>query len=178
MLNYENYNIKFNISLENIDINSISSIEENNKLDKLINLTLNKSIELIDKDNIKDKKVILDNIKNILLKTELIEKINEEIFKLIINLPITINDIPIILHIILDNIDLFSEYKLLYINKNNFKYIIFSLIYFLLLENNNNELLENEYINKFEIIWKLIIFDLNKFNINKFCLNLNFFKFY
>ena len=95
-------NILNDIQLEDKTVQPfIKDIKNNNLMivdkpidnsDELIKLTIEKLNLLLDKDNIQNKDDILININEILIKAELIEKINSEIVNIIVDLPINIHD--------------------------------------------------------------------------------------
>jgi len=175
------FNNKRNNDIEKLSIN-ISLEDINLDETNIIIKTLNKLDLLLNEDNIKNKDFFRDNINDILNKSEIIDKLNEDTFKLVINLPLTINDIPIIISIIIDNIDLINNIKnkSFLIDKNNFKYIIFSLIYYILIQSNSIDLhlIEENYMNHFEINWKIILFDFKLLKKSNLCSSLSsIFKF-
>lgn len=156
----------------------------------IIKYILNKVENLINKDN-NQNNIDINNFKETLYflftNTHIIEKINYDVFNLTHNILVCIEDIPFIINIILDNINLiyqfnkFSFFKTK-INKLTLKYFIFSILYFIIINNNyiinsegnniiilinNNEInINNEIdiINTFEVIIKLIYFNIEKDN--------------
>uniref|UniRef100_A0A6C0EHZ7 Uncharacterized protein n=1 Tax=viral metagenome TaxID=1070528 RepID=A0A6C0EHZ7_9ZZZZ len=132
--------------------------------DKLA-LTLLRVEDLIINDNNNDICYINDiknSIKILLEGTNIIEKITYEIYQVTKNLEIDINDIPIILNIILDFKNLISQCNFVFkikTNKISMKYYIFSILYYILIQDGKISEKENEILNKFEILWKFISYD-------------------
>jgi hypothetical protein len=132
--------------------------------DKLA-LTLLRVEDLIINDNNNDIcniNDIKDSIKILLEGTNIIEKITYEIYQVTKNLEIDINDIPIILNIILDFKNLISQCNFVFkikTNKISMKYYIFSILYYILIQDGKISEKENEILNKFEILWKFISYD-------------------
>lgn len=132
--------------------------------DKLA-LTLLRVEDLIINDNNNDIcniNDIKDSIKILLEGTNIIEKITYEIYQVTKNLEIDINDIPIILNIILDFKNLISQCNFVFkikTNKISMKYYIFSILYYILIQDGKISEKENEILTKFEILWKFISYD-------------------
>ena len=107
--------------------------------------------------NISNK--IITNLNNLLESTNIIDIILLEIISIAVT-PI-INDIPILLHIILNSKNLIEHLLKLNIKKVELKYYIFSILYYTII-NHNIKISQSELIKMFDLFWNLVSFDINK----------------
>lgn len=133
--------------------------------DSLNNIIITESIS-----NLVNQIIICVN--NILESTKIIEDIFKELVSISV-LPI-INDIPILLNVILNCEKLINHLKKLNIDKKEFKYYIFAILYHII-EKYNINVPDNELIDMYNLIWNFVLFDINK-NINCFQFIKKFFK--
>lgn len=136
-----------------------------------IELTIQKIENIINTDRIELNIYLLKKtINDILLSSIIIEKIQNDILNIISDWNFCINDISSIIHIIIN-----CEYLIQFlkpvmkdnINKQFLKYIIYSILYFFMLNDNKIYDIELEILNIFEKIWLLIEFDIKLFYNNK-----------
>lgn len=126
-------------------------------------MTLEKAREIMDKDKILSKKemqITINIIKTVFASSVYLVKIKDDLCE-IIEIGINIKDIPIAIDIIIDTkkiiFSLLSED--IYVSHKMMKYVIFSILYYNIIEDGIITNLEENVLEIFEKSWKLISYN-------------------
>jgi hypothetical protein len=117
----------------------------------------------------KEQQLILDNDRNILeksIKTTLgskvyMDNIKKNLYNVLGDFTIGINDIPFIINIILDSISLLKNIVKINLSKNFTKYIIFAIIFRFVINDGKITNFEKSVLKTYESIWKILTFSPN-----------------
>ena len=133
----------------------------------IVKLTIDKVKEISNKDKILSEEEIANTIKaiEIIFKSSIyLEKIKKEIYNIVSDGIIGLSDIPAIINVILDSKNFI--FSLLDIDTNlsatMMKYIIFSILYYIIIEDGKITDFEKKVLETFEYTWKLLFYNPNQ----------------
>lgn len=127
-------------------------------------LTIDKVKEVAKNDKILSEKEIDNTIKTIeiIFKSSVyLEKIKKDISNIMSDGIIGLNDIPAVIHVILDSKNFI--FSLLEVDKklsmSMMKYVIFSILYYIIIEDGKINVFEEKVLDTFEYTWKLLSYN-------------------
>ncbi len=130
----------------------------------IVKLTIDQVKEVAKKDKILSEKEIDNTVKaiEIIFKSSIyLEKIKKDIYSIVSDGIIGLNDIPAIIHIILDSKNFI--FALLDVDTNlsmtMTKYVIFSILYYIVIEDGKITDFEEKVLETFEYTWKLLSYN-------------------
>lgn len=143
----------------------IDNIEDKNKY------SMEKTIVCAKSNGLTEEEIDLLSLslKNAYESSVYIEKIKKDLIDIFGDFMISINDIPAIIHLILDSIDLLKSVINIGkpISKKIMKYVIFGILYRIIIDDGKITHTEQAILKNYEFIWNIITFSSSSLEIKK-----------